>query len=196
MVYTIQYVHDWLKSVSHERRQYFTDIGKKMHILSENAPVKEKFAVTLASAVAMDSQAITHLLSMLNDQNLVLGLVLNALEKEVRGQGSVAVLQELHNAKKVLDEEVRQGRDEIDAHTAKRLTQLLDLKGHEAMYDTGTKPTGTKNEEKEPSFAEPFRKQMLEELNTIEPIIDDAKREFSEATLRMHEAQRINAPTP
>lgn len=31
--------------------------------------------------------------------------------------------------------------DKFDKHVAKRLSELLDMKGHEGMYDTGTKPS-------------------------------------------------------
>jgi hypothetical protein len=44
---------------------------------------------------------------------------------------------------KKLEELTKQSEDRIDKHLAQRLSELLDIKGHEGMYDTGTKPSGT-----------------------------------------------------
>jgi hypothetical protein len=41
----------------------------------------------------------------------------------------------------IIDTQVEEGLKKIDEKIAKRLAQLLDMKGHEAMYDTGTNPS-------------------------------------------------------
>ena len=62
-----------------------------------------------------------------------LALEIDELKKRVAQPPQVAAI----------DKAVQNGIDKIDEFTAKRIAQLLDMKGHEAMYDTGTKPSGT-----------------------------------------------------
>jgi hypothetical protein len=62
----------------------------------------------------------------------MLGYAIDSLNRELLETGTIAP--------KKIDKKVKVGIAKIDKAIAKRLAQLLNLNGHEAMYGTGTKP--------------------------------------------------------
>jgi hypothetical protein len=67
----------------------------------------------------------------------LLGTAIDSLKSQLEKKGIItATIEDINKTAKA-------GIDQIDTAIAKRLAQLLDLKGHEGMYDTGTKPSGS-----------------------------------------------------
>lgn len=50
-------------------------------------------------------------------------------------------IDKLYSRKSGLTKKELAAEEKLDDHLARRLSELLDMKGHEAMYDTGTKPS-------------------------------------------------------
>lgn len=71
------------------------------------------------------------------NQDYMLAIMVRQLEDKIDGLKPSHSLNE--TAKQLKKEQAAE--DKFDEHVAKRLSQLFEMKGHEGMYDTGTKPS-------------------------------------------------------
>jgi len=97
----------------------------------------------IGAVTALSEEQFFGILTIFNDQTLVVALKMRELEQQMKGLDTTLIRQELRKALSELAESEKKASDMFDVKVAKRMAQLLGMKGHEGMYDTGTKPAGS-----------------------------------------------------
>lgn len=109
---------------------YLKELGEPEDRIEKNLTILQRRFVAQLIADLYSYQSVVSGLGMLGNE-------IDYLKQDLRKSGAIPQSIE------AIDKRTQDGIKKIDTAIARRLAQLLDMQGHEAMYDTGTNPSGS-----------------------------------------------------
>lgn len=132
-----------MKAKNTDIYRQFSEAEAEIEESIRKTPVEKQGLLMVASAAIHSDIFLLNLSMILQYQQYTIALETKLAQDKIAGLDTMALENEIQRAKDLIDALANKALDKVDTHLAKRIRQLYDFKGHEGMYDTGTKPSRT-----------------------------------------------------